>query len=74
MKSLSLLAGRTVLDNFSCLLSSVDFLFRINSFENSFKNTIIVPNSLDSDQARRCVGPDLVPNCLERLPADDTCR
>ena len=30
-------------------------------------------NSLDPDQARRIVGPDLGP-CLPRLSADDTCR
>ena len=27
---------------------------------------------MDPDQARRFVGPDLGPNCLQRLPADDT--
>ena len=31
-------------------------------------------NSLDPDQARRFVGPDLDPNCLPRLLADDTGR
>ena len=31
-------------------------------------------NSLDLDQVRQNVGPDLVPNCLQRLSADDTCR
>ena len=31
-------------------------------------------NSLDPDQARRFVGPDLCPNCLQRLSADDTSR
>ena len=31
-------------------------------------------NSLDPDQARRIVGPDLGPNCLPRLSADDTGR
>ena len=31
-------------------------------------------NSLDLDQARHFVGPDLGPNCLQRLTADDTCR
>ena len=31
-------------------------------------------NSLDPDQARRFVGPDLGPNCLPKLPADDTGR
>ena len=29
-------------------------------------------NSLDPDQARRFVGPDLGPNCLPMLSADDT--
>ena len=29
-------------------------------------------NSLDPDQARRSVGPDLVPNCLQKLSANDT--
>ena len=29
-------------------------------------------NSLDPDQARHYVGPDLDPNCLQRLSADDT--
>ena len=29
-------------------------------------------NSLDPDQARRIVGPDLGPNCLPRLSADGT--
>ena len=31
-------------------------------------------NSFDPDQARRFVGPDLGPNCLPRLSADDTGR
>ena len=31
-------------------------------------------NSLDPDRARQNVGPDLVPNCLQRLSADDTSR
>ena len=31
-------------------------------------------NSLDPDQARQFVGPDLGPNCLPRLSADDTSR
>ena len=29
-------------------------------------------NSLDPDQARHFVGPDLGPNCLQRLSTDDT--
>ena len=31
-------------------------------------------NSLDLDQARHFVGPDLGPNCLQRLSADDSRR
>ena len=34
-------------------------------------NTIRVSNGLDPDQDRNCVGPDLDPNCLQRLLADD---
>ena len=42
--------------------------------KNSFRITIRVANSLDLDQARHFVGPDLVPNCLQKLSADDTSR
>ena len=31
-------------------------------------------NSLDPDQARRFVWPDLGPNCFQKLSADDTSR
>ena len=31
-------------------------------------------NGLDTDQDRRSVGPDLGPNCLQRLSADDKSR
>ena len=56
------------------MFRSVDFFsfFKINFyFQNSFGNTIRVSNSLDPDQDRHCVGPDLGPNCLQRLSADD---
>ena len=33
-----------------------------------------VSNSLDSDQDRHFVGPDLGPNCLQKSSADDTRR
>ena len=36
-----------------------------------FFNTIPVSNSLDPAQARHFVGPDLGPNCLQRLSADN---
>ena len=35
---------------------------------------IIVSNSLDPGQARHFVGPDLGPNCLQKLWADDIRR
>ena len=35
-------------------------------------NTILGSNSLDPDHDRQNVGPDLGPNCLQRLSADDT--
>ena len=58
-----------LLGNFPCFnLSSADF------FQNSFWNTIRVSNSLNPDQARHFVWPDLGPNCLQRLAADDTSR
>ena len=52
---------------------SADF-FKINILKNSFGNTIKVSNSLNPDQARHFVGPDLDPNCLQRLSADDTSK
>ena len=39
-----------------------------------FFNTIWVSSSLDPDQARHFVGPDLGPNCLQRLSADNKRR
>ena len=52
-------------------------IFKINFFfkrKKSFRNTIRMSNSLDHDQARQIVGPDLGPNCLPRISADDTGR
>ena len=48
--------------------------FKIRLLKNSFGITIIVSNSLDSDQARHFVGPGLGPNCMQLLSADDTGR
>ena len=31
-------------------------------------------NGLDPDQVRRFVGPDLGPNCLQKLSAEDTSK
>ena len=52
------------------LLSSADFFSRFSFFfKKIFRNHIRVSNSLDSDQDRPSVGPDLGPNCLQRLSA-----
>ena len=59
---------------FMLFMLSADFFFKINFLRNSFRNTTRVSNSLDPDQARHYVGPDLVPKCLQKLSADDTRR
>ena len=48
--------------------------FKINIFLKKIRNTIRVSNTLDPDQARHFVGPDLGPNCLQTFSADDTSR
>ena len=42
---------------------------KLNFKKKSFRNIIKVSNSLDPDQGRHSVGPDLDPNCLQRLSA-----
>ena len=55
-----------------------NFFFRLLIFskwtfsKNSFRNTFRVSNRLDPDQAQHFVGCDLVPNCLQKISADDT--
>ena len=56
------------------LFCSLLIFFRSTFSKNYFRNTISVSNSLDPDQARLFVGPDLGPNCLEKLSADETRR
>ena len=41
--------------------------FQINFFKNSFR----VSYGLDPDQGRHYVGPNLGPNCWQRLSTDD---
>ena len=66
-----------LLVNFACWVIFQAFCCRLLLFskltflKNSFRNTIRVPNSLDPDQDRCYVGPDLGPNCLQPLSADD---
>ena len=49
------------------------FFLKIIHLKNSLRN-IRVSNSLDPDQARRFVGPDLGPNCLQILSGVDTSK
>ena len=49
-----------------CIFSKLTFS------KNYFRNIIRMLNSLDPDQARHIVGPDLGPICLPWLSADGT--
>ena len=53
------------------MLSSADFFSKLTFSKNSFRNTIRVSNGFDPDHS---VGPDLGPNSLQRLSADDNIR
>ena len=55
-------------------MPSTDFFSKSIFSKNSFRNTICESNRLDPDHARHFVGPDLGPNCFQRLSADDTSR
>ena len=59
-----------LLGNFECILFSAD-LFQNQLFRKILSGIPPVSNSLDPDQAQHFVGPDLGPNCLQRLSADD---
>ena len=54
--------------------SAADFFQNQLISKTSFKNTIRLSNTLDPDQARHFVVPDLGPNCLQRLSADGASR
>ena len=51
--------------------SSAEFYSKLTLSKISFRNTSRVLNGLDPDQNRHSVCPDLSPNCLQRLSADD---
>ena len=60
-----------------CLLGNFTYFFVVCCcfFQNQlFWKISSVSNSLDPDQARHFVRPDLSPNCLQRLLADVTSR
>ena len=56
---------------FACFFVLCCFFLESILKKKSFRNTIIVSNSKDPDLARHFVGPDLGPNCLQSLSADD---
>ena len=60
-----------MLGNFSCFCCRLLNFFIINFFKKSPLNTIRVSNGFDPDQDRHFVGPDLGPNRLQMLLADD---
>ena len=51
------------------MLSSAEFS-KLTFSKNYFRNIIRVSNSLDPDQDRHPVGPELGPNCLQRLSVE----
>ena len=65
-----------MLGNISCFCQVVVcwFYSKLTFSKNSFRNTIRMSNGLDPDRDRRSVGPDLGPNCLQRLSPNDKSR
>ena len=56
------------------LFGHVLIFVKINFSEKICQEYHEMLNSLDPDQAQQVVGPDLGPNCLQRLSADDSGR
>ena len=50
------------------------YFSKLTFSKSCFRNTIRVSNSLDPDQAWHYVRPDMGPNCLQKLSADNTSR
>ena len=58
----------SMLGKFTCFCCYLLTFFKIYFFEKLFdRNTIRGSKDLDPDQDRHSVGPDLGPNCLQRL-------
>ena len=74
MTSVDCLLTLCMLGNFACFFVVCLFFSKLTFSKNSFRNTIRMSNSLDPDRARHFVGPDLGPNCLQRISTDDTSR
>ena len=57
------------------LLSSADFFFKINFFKKKIQEHYQSDKQFGSRSGPTSVGPDLDPNCLQRLSAEDeSCR
>ena len=64
-----------IFDRMYCMLFSYTYFIKKNIFlQKIFKENITLLNSLNPDQARLLVGPDLGPNCLQLSSADNTSR
>ena len=62
-----------MLGNFTYFFGHQLTIFHSQLFQKIiFRNTIRVSNSLGPDQVQCSVWPDLGPNCLQKLSADDT--
>ena len=61
-----------MLDNFAIFFLTYADFFSKSTFSKKFRHTIRVSNGVDPDQARRFVGLDLSPNCLQKLSANNT--
>ena len=57
------------LDNWVCVLNFLHVM--LYAFLFFFQKNLQVSNNLDPHQERHCVGPDLGPNCLLKLSADN---
>ena len=65
----SVVFSRCMLGNLSWFFCRLLFFSKSSFGKISFRNTTRISNSLDLDQARHFVGPDLDPNCLQRSSA-----
>ena len=63
-----------MLGNFDDFIVGCGLFSNLTFSKKSFTNTIRASNGLDPDHDRRSVGPDLGPNCLQMLSADDKSR
>ena len=54
-----------------CMLGNFPCFCHLLTLKKIFQRHFRVSTGLESDQDRHSVGPDLVPNWLQRLTADD---